>query len=153
MEAAHGAVVTFTYTLRDNEGELLESTDTPMPYLHGYDNIIPGLERALEGAQPGQSTSVVIEPADAYGDFDPAAIVTLPSDAIPDDVELEPGMSVVGDTPNGPVALTVVEVNDNGLVVDANHPLAGKTLHFEVDVVDVRPASQQELTQGYPEPE
>lgn len=148
VEITHGAVVSMSYTLRDDEGDLVESTEAPVDYLHGYDNIIPGLEKGLEGAEPGQRRSVVVEAADAYGEVDPEAIITLPADAVPEGVELEPGMNVVGDTPHGPVGLTVVEVNEDGIVVDANHPLAGKRLHFEVEVVGVRAASDEELAHG-----
>jgi FKBP-type peptidyl-prolyl cis-trans isomerase SlyD len=153
MEAAHGAVVSLNYTLKNDEGELLDGTDTPIQYLHGYDNIIPGLEKALEGAEPGQQRSVVLEPTEAYGAPDPAKILTLPPETVPDDVEMEPGMMVVGETPNGPVNLTVREVNEDGIVVDANHPLAGETLHFEVEVVDVRAASEEEKTEGCVRPQ
>ncbi len=149
MQATRGAVVAMNYELKNDEGETLECTRTSIQYLHGYDNIIPGLEKALEGAEPGNHRSVVVEPAEAYGEFDPDAIITLPYDSVSEGVELEPGMSVMGDTPNGPVQLIVREVNDDNIVVDANHPLAGKRLHFEVEVVDVRAASDQEIEQGY----
>ncbi len=149
MEATRGAVVTLNYTLTDDEGELLDNAESMIEYLHGYCNIIPGLEEALEGAEPGHREMVVIEAADAYGEIDPDAVITLPPDAVPEGVELEPGMDVIGDTPSGPVHLTIVEVGDDGVVVDANHPLAGKRLHFDVEVVDVRAASDQELSQGY----
>jgi FKBP-type peptidyl-prolyl cis-trans isomerase SlyD len=149
MEATRGAVVTLNYTLVDDEGELLDSAESTIEYLHGYCNIIPGLEEALEGAEPGHQRSVVIEAADAYGEVDPDVILTISSDTIPDGVELEPGMDVIGDTPSGPIQLTVLEVNENNIVVDANHPLAGKRLHFEVEVVTVRAASEQELAQGF----
>lgn len=137
------------YEVRNDEGELLDTTDKPIEYLHGYGNIIPGLEKGLEGAEAGEHRSVVVEPADAYGEIDPDAIVTLPYDAVAEGVHLEPGMRVVGDTPSGPIELLVREVNEDNIVVDANHPLAGQRLHFEVDVVAVRAASPQELAQGY----
>ena len=148
MEATHGAVVTFSYTVKNDEGELLDSTEQPIGYLHGYDNIIPGLEKAIEGAEPGRHLSVVVEPAEAYGEPDPGAIVTLPSDSVLEGVELTPGENVIADTPHGPVGLTILEVNDDNIVVDGNHPLAGKRLHFEVEIVDVRAASEEELAQG-----
>jgi len=149
MQATRGAVVAMNYEVRNDEGELLDTTDKPIEYLHGYGNIIPGLEKGLEGAEAGEHRSVVVEPADAYGEIDPDAIVTLPYDAVAEGVHLEPGMRVVGDTPSGPIELLVREVNEDNIVVDANHPLAGQRLHFEVDVVAVRAASPQELAQGY----
>lgn len=148
MEATRGAVVTLSYTLRDDEGELLEKTEKPFEYLHGYDNIIPGLEKALEGTEPGHQQEIVLEPAEAYGERDPAAVLTLPADSVPENMDLEPGMRVVGETPSGSVDLTVREVNEDNVVVDANHPLAGKRLHFEVEVVEVRAASDRELAAG-----
>lgn len=145
MKATRGAVVTLNYTLKDDQGRVLDSTEQPFSYLHGYGEIIPGLEKALEGSEPGYHEEVVVEPNDAYGEVDPGAVLSLPTDTIPDDLELEPGMNVVGETPSGMVELTVREVNDDEVVVDANHPLAGKTLHFDVEVVDVREASDQEI--------
>jgi FKBP-type peptidyl-prolyl cis-trans isomerase SlyD len=150
MEVTHGAVVAMNYTLTDDGGELIDSSQKPLVYLHGFGNIIPGLETALEGAEPGRRQTVVVEPAEAYGETDPALIITIPSDTVPEGVELTPGMVVVGDTPSGPVQLTVLEVDDNRVVVDGNHPLAGKRLHFEVEVVDVRAASDEELAEGCP---
>jgi FKBP-type peptidyl-prolyl cis-trans isomerase SlyD len=153
MEAARGAVVSLNYTLKNDEGELLDGTETPIQYLHGYDNIIPGLEKALEGAESGHKRSVVLPPAEAYGEHDPTRILTLPPESVPDDMEIEPGMNVMGETPSGPVSLTVRDVTDDGILVDANHPLAGETLHFEVEVVEVRAASDQELEEGCVRPQ
>ena len=150
MQVTHGAVVAMNYTLTDDEGELIDSSQEPLVYLHGYGNIIPGLETALEGAEPGQQHSVVVEAADAYGETDPGAIIKVPADTVPEGVELAPGMVVVGDTPSGPIQLTVVEVNEDNIVVDGNHPLAGKRLHFEVEIVEVRDASEEELAGGCP---
>jgi FKBP-type peptidyl-prolyl cis-trans isomerase SlyD len=150
MEVTHGAVVAMDYTLTDDEGELIDSSQEPLVYLHGYGNIIPGLEQALEGAEPGQQHSVVVEAAEAYGEVDPALIISIPSDTVPEGVELTPGMVVMADTPSGPVQLTVREVNEDKIVVDGNHPLAGKRLHFEVELLDVRAASEDELAEGCP---
>jgi FKBP-type peptidyl-prolyl cis-trans isomerase SlyD len=150
MEVTHGAVVAMNYTLTDDDGELIDSSQEPLVYLHGYGNIIPGLEKGLEGTEPGQRHTVVVEPAEAYGETDPGAIITVPSETVPEGVELTPGMVVVGDTPSGPIQLTVREVNEDNIVVDGNHPLAGKRLHFEVEIVEVRPASDEELAEGCP---
>lgn len=150
MQVTHSAVVAMNYTLKDDEGELIDSSQEPLVYLQGYGHIIPGLEKGLEGTEPGERRSVVVEAAEAYGETDPALIITIPSDTVPEGVALTPGMVVVGDTPSGPVQLTVVEIRDDGVVVDGNHPLAGKRLHFEVEVVDVRAASDEELAEGCP---
>ena len=148
MEATRGAIVTLNYTLTDDEGHILDKTQEPFAYLHGYGRIVPGLEKALEGTEPGHEQEVLVEPGEAYGQPDPAAIFAVPSEKIPESMDLKPGMRVAAETPNGPVELTVREVNEDSVVVDANHPLAGKTLHFEVEVLDVRAASDQELAQG-----
>ena len=97
---------------------------------------------------PGEHEEVVIEPEDAYGERDESAIVSVPVDNLPADVQLQPGMDVVGETPDGMMRMTVREVTDDEVIVDANHPLAGKTLHFDVEVVDVHEASDLELAEA-----
>lgn len=153
MEATHGAVVTFDYTLSLDGGEAVGAGRDRIEYLHGYSNIIPGLEKALEGTKSGDQKSIEVEPADAYGERDDDRLVTVPADHVPENVTLEPGVTVMADTQRGPVPLTVVEVKDDGVVFDANHPLAGKTLHFDVEVVDIRAAARHELVQGFPGPQ
>lgn len=148
MEATRGAVVTFTYTLTSDEGKLLGEAGERIEYLHGYGNIISGLEKALEGASPGDHCSVAVEPEDAYGEHDPDGVMTLSRDLSMADMDLAPGMRVIGETENGPVTLVVREVNADSIVVDANHPLAGMRLHFDVEILGVRAASQEELAQG-----
>ncbi len=153
MEATHGAVVTLNYTLSLDEGEVPGGPEDRMEYLHGYHNVIPGLERALEGAGPGDRKSVIVDPVDAYGEHTTDKLITVPIDSVPDGMQLTPGMRIAADTARGQVQLTVFEVNDETVVLDANHPLAGKRLQFEVEVVDVRPAAHHELAQGFPGPQ
>lgn len=156
MKVEHGAVVSLLYTLTDDEGIVLDSTDgrEPLEYLHGYKNIIPGLEEVLEGNETGFQTSVTVPPDKGYGAVDLSALFAVPRDRFPEDVELAEGMTVVSETDSGPVRLTVREVRkEDGLVVlDGNHPLAGMTLHFAVEVAGVRPSTEQEAGQGYPMP-
>lgn len=153
MQVTRGSVVSFNYTLTDDEGTILDSSEScdPLAYLHGYDNIIPGLEGALEGAAAGHKSQVVVEAADAYGEVDEEAIFEVARDQFPEGVPVEPGMQFLGETPSGDAPFKVVAVNETGVVVDANHPLAGKRLHFDVEIVDVRPASDEELESGYPQ--
>jgi FKBP-type peptidyl-prolyl cis-trans isomerase SlyD len=153
MQATRGAVVSFNYTLTDDCGAVIDSSEggAPLQYLHGYDNIIPGLENALEGVECGHKSTVIVEPADGYGEVDDEAIFEVGRDKFPDGMEISPGMQFAGETPNGDVPLTVVEVRDDSVVVDANHPLAGERLHFDVEVVEIRPASDEELESGYPQ--
>lgn len=153
MQVTRGAVVSFNYTLSDDEGNILDSNENcdPLTYLHGYDNIIPGLEGALEGTAAGYVSQVVVEPADAYGEVDEEAIFEVARDEFPEGVPVEPGMQFVGETPSGDAPFKVVAVNETGVMVDANHPLAGRRLHFDVEIVEVRPASNDELQLGYPQ--
>lgn len=156
MKVERGTVVSLLYTLTDDEGTVLDSTEgrEPLEYLHGYDNIVPGLEEALEGAEAGFRTDVVVEPDKGYGPLDPSALFAVPRDRFPDDLEVEVGMTVVGETEDGAVRLTVREVReeDGVVILDGNHPLAGMALHFSVEVVDVRASSAAEAAQGYPMP-
>jgi FKBP-type peptidyl-prolyl cis-trans isomerase SlyD len=151
MKATRGTVVSLTYDLTDSDGALLDSSQQvgPLTYLHGYGNLIPGLERALEGAQPGDRHDLVIPPAEAYGERDPDAMFQAARGDFPPDLELEPGMQLTGQTDEGPVSFMVAEVTEQGALLDGNHPLAGVTLHFDVEVVDVRPATEEELAHGH----
>lgn len=153
MEATRGTVVTLAYTLSLDSGEPLGEAKERVEYLHGYYNIVPGLEKALEGSRAGDRRSVVVEPSEAYGDHYDTRFITVPAAELPDGMELVPGTKVVADTGRGPVTLTVAEVGVGSVVFDANHPLAGKTLHFDVEVMDVRAAARHELAQGYPGPQ
>ena len=152
MQATRGAVVSFNYTLTDGTGNVIDSSEggAPLQYLHGYGNIISGLESALEGAETGFKSVVVVEPADGYGEVDPEAIFEVGKDKFPEGMEVTPGMQFAGETPNGDVPLTVVEVREDSVIVDANHPLAGATLHFDVEVTDVCTGSDEELAAGFP---
>jgi FKBP-type peptidyl-prolyl cis-trans isomerase SlyD len=154
MQVTHGSVVSFNYTLTDDEGNILDSNEAcePLTYLHGYDNIIPGLESGLEGVATGHKSEVVVEAANAYGEVDEEAIFEIARDQFPEGVPLEPGMQFVGETADGEAPFVVTAVNDTGVMVDANHPLAGKRLHFDVEIVEVRAASDEELQLGYPQP-
>lgn len=153
MEATYGVVVSLNYSLSLADGELVEAPEESFEYLHGYHNIVPGLEKGLEGVQPGDHRTIVVEPAEGYGEHLAERLITVPVDRMPEGLELEPGAKVMAETGRGPVALTIVEVGDENVVLDSNHPLAGKTLHFDVEVLDVRNAARHELQQGYPGPQ
>ncbi len=152
MKAVHGNVVTIEYTLTDDEGRVLDASEgrAPLEYLHGYDNIIPALENTLDSLEAGRTASVTIAPEEAYGERDPNAVFEVPREDFPEEMELGPGMRVSAQTPKGQIALTVVEVTEDKAVLDGNHPLAGMTLHFDVEVTDVREATEEELAQGAP---
>jgi FKBP-type peptidyl-prolyl cis-trans isomerase SlyD len=151
MDIEDKKVVSFHYTLRNGDGDELESSRErqPMSYLHGARNIIPGLEKALVGKTAGDEFSVTVEPAEAYGERNEANLMRIPSKRFGDTRRLEPGQLVSLQTSNGPVQATVVKVGRFNIDVDANHPLAGQTLTFDVEITDVRDATQEELDHGH----
>jgi len=146
-------VVGLAFTLRDDEGALIDeaSSEDPLLYLHGHGNIVPGLEGALQGKTLGAQLSVVVAPEQAYGPRQGPGPQVVPRDAFPADAELEPGMPfAVEDDDGNELQLFVIGVEDGEVLIDANHPLAGVTLNFEVEVVSVRAATQDELEHGHP---
>jgi FKBP-type peptidyl-prolyl cis-trans isomerase SlyD len=151
MKITRGKVVSLSYILRDEAGDVLDRSEAgePLEYLHGYGNIVPGLEKALEGAESGFASDVTVAPADGYGDLNPEAVFEVSRDRFAPGAKLKPGAEVHAKTPEGTVPLRVVSVSDQSAVLDANHPLAGKDLHFEVEVTAVRDATQEELAHGH----
>ncbi len=151
MKAASGMVVTMHYTLSDDSGAVLDSSQggEPLAYLHGHGNIIPGLEKALEDKESGHKAKVTVAPADGYGEINPEAIFEAPREHFPGEAELTAGQRVYAEGPNGPIVLTVVRLTEKGALLDANHPLAGKTLHFDVELIEIRKATDEELTHGH----
>jgi FKBP-type peptidyl-prolyl cis-trans isomerase SlyD len=150
MQIASEKVITIDYTLTDEAGEVLDSSeqDGPLTYLHGSGNIVPGLEAALEGKSAGDSLKVVVPPADGYGEHDEELVQVLPRDRFPDG-EIEIGMRFQAQSGGGTRVLTVVALTDQEVTIDANHPLAGRTLSFDVTVREVREATQEELEHGH----
>jgi FKBP-type peptidyl-prolyl cis-trans isomerase SlyD len=147
-----GKVATFHYTLTGDNGEVLDSSDgrDPLAYLHGAGNIVPGLERKLEGKQEGDKFDAVVAPEDGYGVREGAPQPVARSQ-FPKGVPIEKGMMFQAQTPDGEVVpLWVDKVDDETVWVDENHPLAGVTLHFAVEVVGVRDATESELEHGHP---
>jgi FKBP-type peptidyl-prolyl cis-trans isomerase SlyD len=143
-------VATINYRLSDEHGKLIdESTgDDPVVYLHGVGNLVPGLERALEGKTKGDSVSVVVTPEDGFGQRDETLIQDVPRDRFEGDA-VEIGMQFQARTPGGVRVFRVVDVKDDSVRVDGNHELAGETLHFDVKIVDVRAASAEEIQHGH----
>lgn len=151
MIVADKKVVSFHYTLTNTQGVELESTRDrqPMTYLHGARNIIPGLESALSGKAAGDRFQVTIEPGEAYGERKPGNIQRIPAKHFRDARQLQPGQAVSIQTQRGPVQASVVKVGRFNVDVDANHPLAGQTLTFDVEVTAVRDATGEELSHGH----
>lgn len=149
MKIAGQCVVSIHYTLT-SEGVELDSSKgkAPLTYLHGAGGLIPGLESALEGSQAGDDLSVDIEPKDGYGERDEALIGQVPMSAFEGVDKVEAGMQFRSTDDQGVVrSITVVKVEEETVVVDANHPLAGRPLHFEVSVEEVREPTAEELQQ------
>ena len=151
MKIERGRVVRMHYTLRDERGTTIESSGgrEPLAYLHGFGHVIPGLEKALDGSRAGLKTTVTIAPQDAYGEKDPQAVIRAPREDFPEGLTLEPGVEVQAETPDGPITFTVVSIEDDEAVLDANHPLAGKTLTFDVEVLEVREGTAEEIAHGH----
>jgi FKBP-type peptidyl-prolyl cis-trans isomerase SlyD len=146
-------VVSIEYTLTDDQGNVIDTSEgaEPLEYLHGHQNIIPGLEKEIEGMSVGEKKHVVIQPEDAYGPRHEGATQIIPKEAFPPDMEVEVGMGLqMRDTQTGQIyEVYVSEILPEGVVVDFNHPLAGETLHFDVKVVDIRPATPDEIAHGH----
>lgn len=151
MKAAVNTVVTVHYTLTDDAGYVVDRSaeGTPLSYLHGHGNIIPGLEKELDGKETGHKSKLSIPASEAYGEKNPDLIFDAPREQFPPDMKFEVGTKVYADGPNGPVTLTVVKLTEKGAVLDANHPLAGQTLKFDIELIDVRAASDEELNHGH----
>ncbi len=153
LTVADGTVVSLAYTLRLDDGEEIDSAGSgdPLVYLHGAKNIITGLEQALAGLKIGDARSVKVSPGDAYGDMDPDAFELVPYDAFPPDLDLEEGLGLrmVESGTGREIEAYISELRDDGALLDLNHPLAGETLHFDVEVVDLRRATTEEIAHGH----
>jgi FKBP-type peptidyl-prolyl cis-trans isomerase SlyD len=147
-------VVELHYTLHLASGEEVDTTydEAPLPYLHGHSNIVPGLEEALEGRNAGDRFTVEVTPEAGYGVYDEENTEEMSMDDFPEDVKLEEGDEIFVEDEEGNEIVGYVEEIDsenNVILVDYNHPLAGETLMFDVEVVSVRDATPQEITQGF----
>ena len=150
MQITQNAVVSIHYTLTDDSGNKLDSSDgTPLAYLHGNGNLIPGLERELEGKAAGDKLSVKIAPADAYGEYDKSLVQRVPRRALKGIGNLQVGMQLHTQSPHGVRAVTVTQIAGDMVTLDGNHPLAGKSLNFEVEIAEVRAATEEELAHGH----
>jgi len=150
MQVENRKAVTINYTLKDEAGEVLDSSEgrEPLSYLHGVGNIVPGLEKALEGKQVGDALTVTVAPEEGYGPRDDRQIRNIPVRKLPEG-KVEVGMRFRIQTDQGYLVATVTALRGDYATVDANHPLAGKTLHFAVTVVGIRDATEEELTHGH----
>jgi len=151
MQIAKHKVVSIDYTLTNDAGDVVDSSagGEPLVYLHGMHNIIPGLEHALEGKSTGDTLQVTIAPKDGYGERVDAMVQTVPRELFQGVDQLEVGMQFQANTDSGVQVVTITAVNGDEVTVDGNHPLAGENLNFDVTVVDVRDASNEEIEHGH----
>ncbi len=152
-KVADNVVVSIAYELKLNDGEVIDSASNvdPLTYLHGASNIIPGLERELAGLKVGDTRMVEVAPGDAYGEVDPDEFQLVPRTLFPETLELEEGMGLrlIDQGTGQPVEAYVAEVHPDTVLLDFNHPLAGETLYFEIEVIQLRAASTEELAHGH----
>lgn len=151
MQIARNKVVTIHYTLRDEQGAVIDSSSGrgPLAYLHGKGNIVPGLERALDGRGAGDKLDVTVAPEQGYGVRDERLVEIVPRSRFPAGTELAPGMRLRTSGARGVRIVSVVKVERDFVTLDGNHPLAGRTLHFSVEVAEVRRATHEEVSHGH----
>jgi FKBP-type peptidyl-prolyl cis-trans isomerase SlyD len=144
-------VVSIHYTLKNEEGQVLDSSQgrEPLSYLHGNNNIIPGLENALTGKEIGEQFNISIPPEDGYGVRDERLIQVLPKTAFEGIDLVEPGMQFQARSDQGVQIITVTSVDGDRVTVDGNHALAGEVLNFDIEITHIRPATEEELAHGH----
>ncbi len=151
MTIQQDSVVTLHYTLKDDAGQVIDSSagGEPLSYLHGHGNLVPGLERELTGKTAGEKLNVSVSPAEGYGDRDERLVQKVPRRALKGVRELRVGMRLSAETEQGPIAVRVTHIAGDMVTVDGNHPLAGQKLNFEVEITGVRTATSEELSHGH----
>jgi FKBP-type peptidyl-prolyl cis-trans isomerase SlyD len=164
VKIGSGCIVELDYELLDADGEVVENSKDsgPMVYLHGNDEVPEGLEKELEGHQPGEELHVELAPGEAYGDYNPDGLVAVPREQFPPDAEIVPGdwidvtlADAEGKEPEDAqsIEMKVVEISPESIVLDANHPLAGQACTFDLKILTVRKASAEEIEERKKEAE
>jgi FKBP-type peptidyl-prolyl cis-trans isomerase SlyD len=151
MNISDNCVASFHYTLTDSTGQVLDSSidQEPLSYLHGAGNIIPGLENALVGKTVGDKLNVSVNAAEAYGERDDSMIQELPNSMFSGVDKIEVGMEFHAETEHGLQVVTVTAVEEDTVTIDGNHPLAGVDLNFDVEITEVRSATEDEIEHGH----
>lgn len=151
---ADGDVVLFHYTLTNDDGEVMDTSRTrgePLPYLHGASNIVPGLEKELTGKSVGDTLQVKVAPEEGYGPHNGMDPQPVPRGEFPGEIPLQPGVQIMAQGPDGqPFPLWIAKVDDEHVHLDTNHPMAGKTLNFDVEIMRIREATDDEKSHGHP---
>lgn len=151
MTITPGQVVTLHYTLKNTAGEVLDSSegDAPLSYLHGAQNIVPGLEKALEGKTVGVKLNIVVSPEEGYGLRQDGLQETMDLSNFENPEEVAEGLEFEVEIDDNIEIATVVSINEGSVLLDFNHPLAGETLCFDVSILDIRPATEEEKAHGH----
>jgi len=151
MQIEDNKIVVMNYTLTSDDGEVLDqSDDGSFAYLHGAQNIIPGLENALVGKKAGDKLNVKVAPEDGYGERNAEMVQVVGKEMFESETEIEVGMQFNAEGPEGhPLMITVTAVEGNDITIDGNHPLAGVGLNFDVSIVEVKDASKEEIEHGH----
>ncbi len=149
MKIKNGAYVVFAYTLSLDTGETLDITEAKQPvgFVVGSAHVLPSIEKQLLGMREGESATIFLEPEEAFGDYDPDAIREVPRDNFPKEIELKPTMPFQAEGPDGPVTFVVKSVENDTILVDMNHPLAGRRIRCEVEIHEVRDLTLEEKEQ------
>lgn len=151
MQIADRCIASFNYTLTNDAGDVLDTSNgrEPLAYLHGAGNIVPGLEKAMEGKSAGDTFKVDVDPGEGYGERHDALVQVVPREAFQGVDDIQPGMQFQAQSNQGVMSVTVTKIEDGQVTVDGNHPLAGETLHFDIEVTEVREATAEELEHGH----
>ncbi len=152
MQITKNKVATFDFVVTDENGDVMDSSahSGAFPYIHGIGYLVPGLEKVMEGRTVGERFSATIPPADAYGERDESLMMKVPMEKFQGIDELELGTQIQVGFEDGTQIMTVTDIEENQVTLDGNHPLAGKTLNFDVSIVDIRDATPEELEHGHP---
>ncbi len=152
MALAQSKVYTVLYTLKDSEGEIVDEAtrENPFLFMSNADQVLPLFEKEVSGMLIGGKKNFTIDAKEGYGEYKEEAIQVVSRNEFPQDVELEEGMQMVANTPDGhQLPFVITDLNDDEVTIDFNHPLAGETLNFEVELIDVRDATQEEIAHGH----
>jgi len=151
MKIEKNKIVLIDYTLTDNDGVVIDTSQgrEPLKYLHGTGALISGLEKELEGKEVGAKLDIAVKPEDGYGLRNEALLQKVPTEHFPTEPAIQVGMQFQADGPQGPILVTIIDLNDTEVTVDGNHPLAGATLNFKVEVKEIKEPTEEELSHGH----